>query len=618
MTNASSPRPGKPYLPLAIQLALLGLVAGIYCQTARFGFVNYDDGSYVFENPVISAGLSWHGVVWAFTHVHSQNWHPLTSISHMLDCRLFGLNPGRHHITSVFFHAAAAMLLFEFLRRATGSIWASAVTAAIFAVHPLRVESVAWISERKDVLSGFFFMVTLLAYANYVSRRQGRRMLLVVIGLAFGLMAKPMLVTTPLVLLFLDYWPLSRTEPLRTRVLEKLPLFLLSIGSCYATIAAQKLALGTTENLPLSWRLSNAVVSYAVYLRQLIWPNDLIPFYIHPESHVSVVELIGTSVLITAITIGVIMVRRRRGYLMSGWFWFLIMLLPVIGIIQVGLQGHADRYTYLPSIGVIIGIVWTGRDWVSRLLFPKSITIAVSLSIVAILAGLSYRQTSHWRDTASLWNYALKISPDNDVAYAGLAGIELVQGRLDEAITDYRRALELRDGNSAAHYGLALALARQRKFDQAIAHWEKSLEIQPDNTSARNYLGTALATIGRDKAAVQQWQQSLHYDPDNGDAMNNLAWLFATSRDPELRNGGQAVGYAERATRLPGGDNPMVYRTLAAAAAENGRFEEARAAAEHARALALAKGNTAIAGEMLQWIALFKEGRTLLNAAGAH
>jgi len=614
MVRSSSPATLGWYGLIPTYIGLAAIVLAVFDQTAWFGFVNYDDGSYVFENATIRAGLTWHGAVWAFTHIHSQNWHPLTSISHMFDCQIFGLNAGGHHLTNVLLHTAAVILLFEFLRTTTAAPWASAAAAVIFAVHPLRVESVAWIAERKDVLSGFFFMLTLLAYAKYASDRTWWRMTVVAICLSLGLMSKPMLVTTPLVLLLLDYWPLNRTESFARLVLEKIPLFLLSAVSSIATMTAQRLAIGTTENLPLTWRITNAIVSYFTYLRQIAWPHDLIPFYPHPEGTVPLTEVIVLSSLLLAVTVAVAMLRRRYPYIFVGWFWYLITLLPVIGIVQVGLQGHADRYTYLPAIGIVIAVVWTVRNLTAAWQSRSFILAPIAVAVVFALAVLSYAQTKHWHDTESLWTYTLNISPDNDVAHAGLAGIQLERGDLEIAVSHYRRALELRDGNSAAHYGLALALARQRKFDEAIAHWEKSLEIQPDNNAARNYLGTAYASIGRDREAVAQWEQTLAYDPENGDAANNSAWLLATSQNAELRDPAKAVELAKRAANLPGGSNPIVYRTLAAALAENGQFDDAIRAAERAQELSQGNANSAVADEMARWIALFKQGRALRQA----
>ncbi|HEY2103489.1 MAG TPA: tetratricopeptide repeat protein, partial [Chthoniobacterales bacterium] len=501
MIRSSSTDRTEAYWRTPIYFGLLVIVLIVFLQTGRFGFVNYDDGSYVFENPHIYAGLTAHNIVWAFTHIHSQNWHPLTSLSHMLDCQLFGLRAGPHHLINVLLHAGAVLLLFEFLRRTTGALWSSAMTAAIFAIHPLRVESVAWIAERKDVLSGVFFMLTLLSYASYVKARSWRRLFIVGVWLAFGLMSKPMLVTTPFVLLLIDYWPLARTCSFRSRIAEKIPLFILAAASCFATMLAQRLALGSTENLPLGWRVTNAIVSYFIYLWQLVWPHDLIPFYLHPEWRVPVWEIVSLWCLFIAITLTTIFYRRSRPYLCVGWGWYVLMLIPVIGIVQVGLQGHADRYTYLPIIGIVIAIVWGIRDlthgWRSRAIIITPVAVVIIIGLVF----LSWRQTTHWHDTEALWSYTLKISPDNDVAHAGLAGIQLVRGDLENASKHYRRAIELRQGNSAGHYGLALALARQRKFDEAIGHWEKSLEIQPDNTSARNYLGAAFASVGREHEA---------------------------------------------------------------------------------------------------------------------
>jgi len=597
----------------AIYLGLAGLVAVVFLQTGHFNFVNYDDGGYVFENPNIKAGLTWRGVVWAFTHVHSQNWHPLTSISHMIDCQLFGLNAGAHHLVNVGLHTVVALLLFTFLWQSTNALWASAISAAIFAIHPLRVESVAWISERKDVLSGLFFMLTLLAYLRYVRGQTWQRMAVVAVCFAFGLMSKPMLVTTPIILLLLDYWPFDRFKKQRfwKLILEKIPFVILSVGSCAATLIAQQVAIGSTESLPLASRIDNALVTYVNYLRQMFWPVDLVPFYIHPEWRLGIWEIIGAIILLAGITAAMFLWRRKLPFLLVGWLWYIVMLLPVIGIIQVGLQARADRYTYLPQIGVIIAVVWAIRDLTSVWSARTVALVPASLAVVGSLSFLSYRQATHWHDTESLWSYTLSLSQENDVALTGLAMIEVGRGQIDDASLHFRHALGLRDGNAAAHYGLGLALSQQRKTDEAIEHWQKSLELQPDNLNARNNLGAALAGIGRTPEAIEQWQQVLAFDPDNGNAANNLAWVFATSPDATLRDGAKAVAYAKRATQVPGGDNPLVYRTLAAAYAENRQFAEAIAAAEHAKQLAQATGNSTLLGELDRGIELFRQQRTL-------
>lgn len=593
---------------LLVYCVLALLVGAIYLQTARFNFVNYDDASYVSQNPNVTAGISWRGIVWAFTHIHSQNWHPLTTVSHMLDCQLFGLWAGGHHLVNVALHLIAAILLCEFLRRATGKLWASVAVAAIFAVHPLHVESVAWISERKDVLSAVFFMLTLLAYLHYVRQPRWKGMAWVVLAYAGGLLTKPMLVTTPIVLLLLDYWPFQRRN-IASLLLEKMPLFALTAASCVATLWAQKLAVGGVEQLPLGYRVSNAIISYLIYLRQTAWPAQLIPFYIHPEGTTGYWRPIVAAATLLAFTFLVLTLRGKYRYLLVGWLWYSTMLVPVIGLVQVGLQGHADRYTYLPQIGILIALVWTIGNLIERLRVPQIATAVVTICLACSLAYGTYRQAAHWHDTEALWSYTLTISPNNDVAHAGFAGIELVRGDLDEAIAHYRRSLSLRDGNAAAHHGLALALARQRKFDEAIAHWRKSLTIRPDDVEARNYLGSALATIGHEDEAIEQWQECLRWDPENSDAAGNLAWLFATSNNSEIRDPNKALIYAQRAASGPGGKTLNTYRVLAIAYAANGEFEKAIEAAKTAVAMAKTNGNWIIVNELNSYIELFKQRR---------
>jgi len=422
-----------------------------------------------------------------------------------------------------------------------------------------------------------------------------------------------MLVTTPVVLLLLDYWPFDRfkKQGLWKLILEKAPLVILSVGSCAATLIAQQVAIGSSENLPPAWRINNALVSYVNYLRQMFWPVDLVPFYTHPEWRLATWEIIGAIILLAGITAAAFLLRRKLPFLLVGWLWYLVMLLPVIGIVQVGLQSRADRYTYLPQIGIIIAVVWAIRDLTS--FWPRRTMVLMpgSLAVIGTLSFLSYRQATHWHDTGSLWSYTLSVSPENDGALTGLAMIEVARGETEDAITHCRHALALRDGNGAAHYGLALALSRQHKIDEAIEHWQKSLEIQPDNMNARNYLGAALAGIGRTPEAIEQWQQTLAFDPDDGNAANNLGWILATSPDATLRDGAKAVAYAKRATNVPGGDNPLVYRTLAAAYAENGQFADAISAAEHAKQLAQATGNSELVGELDHCIELFRQQRTL-------
>src|ERR1051326_8204895 len=611
-------------------LSILLLVAttwAVFAQTGHHLFVNYDDPLYVLENAHVRAGLTWHGVAWAFTHVHSQNWHPLTTMSHMLDCRLFGINPGPQHLVNVFWHSIAAVLLLIFLQQATGSGWKAAFAAALFALHPLRVESVAWISERKDVLSGAFFMATLIAYVRWTRNKTVGRYVTMSSLFACGLMSKPMLVTTPIILLLLDYWPLDRGRRSEVRgqkknnavslIVEKTPLFVLSAGSVVMTLWAQNFALGSTEFLPLKWRITNAIYSYFEYIAQTFWPNDLIPFYVHPENRLELWQLLLAALILIAITAIAFMRRRQNPYLLVGWLWYLVMLIPVIGIVQVGLQGHADRYTYLPQIGLLFAFVWLVSNLTKTFRGQKIILTAAAAITLATLSILSWRQTSHWRNTETLWRYTLTITPDSDVAHAGLGGILFVRGQIDEAIDHYERALRSRSGNVGAQFGLARALAAQNKTDAAIQHLQKTLQLQPDYIAASNDLGVLLASRGEVKEAIAAWRQTLLFDADNADAANNIAWMRATAVDGDLRNGKEALDLARLALRS-GGENLVILRTLAAAQAENGQFDDAIKTAGRAAALAQKTGDRAMENDLRQCIELFQHGEALHRTQVSH
>jgi len=609
---------------LAIAASLFAITWAVFGQTFTHQFINYDDPLYVYDNPHVRAGLSWPGIEWAFTHVHSQNWHPLTTISHMLDCQLFGLNPGAHHLVNVFWHSAAVVLLFILLAQMTNSVWASAFVAVLFAIHPLRAESVAWIAERKDVLSGTFFMLTLLAYFRWTRKPTLGRYLTMSTLFTCGLMSKPMLVTTPLILVLLDYWPLGRSQKsevggrtIGELIVEKIPLFALSAGSVVATLWAQNFALGSTDFLPLKWRITNAVFSCFEYARQMFWPVDLIPFYVHPENRLEIWRLAMAIVVLLAVT-GIAFVRRRQNpYLIVGWLWYLVMLVPVIGIVQVGLQGHADRYTYLPQIGLYIALVWLICDSTKSFRAQTAILSSAAVIVVGTLSILSAKQTMYWRDTETLWRHTLAVTPDSDVAETGLGGILSVRGQIDDAIDHYEHALHLRDGNVAAHFGLARALAAKQKTDAAIFHLQKALAIQPDYIAASNDLGVLLASKGEIKEAISAWRQTLSFDPENADAENNIAWVRSTAADTDLRDGKEALDLAKRVIRS-GGENPITLRTLAAAQAENGQFKEAIATGQRGEELAQERGDQAMAESLRSCVESFQRGEPLRGTQVAH
>lgn len=600
-----------------ICLAVLTWV--VFGQTLWHDFINYDDPRYVYENSNITTGLSLRGIEWAFTHIHSMNWHPLTTISHMLDCQLYGLRPGWHHFTNVLLHTITVILLFLALANMTGAFWRSGFTTAVFAIHPLRVESVAWIAERKDVLSGVFFMLTLLAYLHYTRLPSVRRYLVVVLVLACGLMSKPMLVTLPFVLLLLDYWPLDRIRgQLWPHVLEKLPLVALSGMSSIATFVAQKGAVGWTEDLPILERINNAVVSYVLYTWQMFWPARLAVFYPHPESRLPLWEIIVSLLLVICITAVGIALRKRRPYLITGWLWYLGMLVPVIGLVQVGWQGHADRYTYLPQIGLYIAVTWAVADLTVLWRRQQTILTVAAVLVLGALSWCALVQTSYWRDSETLFKHALAVKTNNDVAENNLGIVFMGQGKLDEAIVLLQSAVALRPDNSPAHENLAKALLKKGNVADALVHYRKLLELQPDNIEVHNIVGTVLIQQHRIRDGVEEWQKVLVIQPDNGNAMSNLAWVFATSPDDSLRSGVKAVELAQEAVRISGRRIPLLFRTLAAAYAETGEFSKAIQTAQEGIELANNQGNPDLATELQGNISLYQEQRPLRDPSLTH
>jgi Tfp pilus assembly protein PilF len=591
----------------------------VFGQTLWHDFINYDDPRYVYENTKITGGLSLSGIAWAFTHIHSMNWHPLTTISHMLDCQLYGLKAGAHHFTNVLLHSIAAILLFLTLQYMTGAFWRSAFVAAVFAIHPLHVESVAWIAERKDVLSGVFFMLTLLAYVHYVRAPSIWRYLMVVFVFALGLMSKPMLVTLPFVLLLLDYWPLGRIREEGSNVgrqlfklaVEKIPLIVLSAVSSVVTFVAQKGAVGETEQLSVLARINNAVVSYVAYIWQMLWPMRLAVFYPHPENRLPLLEIIASLLLLICLTVLAIALRKQRPYLITGWLWYLGMLVPVIGLVQVGWQGHADRYTYLPQIGLYIAGTWAFADLTASWRRRRVLLGAAALLVVTALSCSAWIQTSYWRDSETLFRHALAVTANNDVAENNLGIVFLREGKVDQAISLLQAAVDLRPDNSPAHENLAKALLQKGQVTDALVHYRKLLKLQPDNIEVHNIVGTVLIQQGRISEGVEEWQKVLAIQPDNGNAMSNLAWVFATSPDDPLRDGKRAVQLAEDAMRISGRRIPIIFRTLAAAYAESGEFSKAIRVAQQGIELANSQGNSGLATELQGNIALYQEQRPL-------
>jgi tetratricopeptide (TPR) repeat protein len=506
---------------------LLAVVSVAFGQTLRNGFVNFDDDKYVCRNPHVTTGLTLGSAAWAFTADEASNWHPVTWLSHQLDCQLFGLSSSGHHLTSILLHAASAALLFLLLQRMTGEFWPSLLAAAMFAVHPLRVESVAWVAERKDVLSGLFFVLTLLAYVGYAKHPfSGRRYATVLGCFALGLMAKPMLVTLPCVLLLLDVWPLGRfaTKPVAWRRLlgEKAPLFALAAASCVVTLVVQHGAIAETAPVALPWRLANAVVAYVAYLRQFLWPMDLAVLYPHPGDTLSAFQ-VGLAVLIFVVVFAAAwQLRRRCPWLLVGWLWYLVMLLPVIGVLQVGWQARADRYTYLPQIGLCIAIAWGVKRLVGSQ--PERIRIAstVAACVLSLWIAVDRRQVHSWHNSETLWNQALAYTSDNFIAHYNLGVALAGEGRTAEAESQYRKAVAVRPTYVPARFNLAVLLAHRGVWDEAIAEYYEVIRLEPDFADARNNLGSALLHRSQIEEGIAQYREALRTDPNLVDAHNNL------------------------------------------------------------------------------------------------
>ncbi|MDK1022317.1 MAG: tetratricopeptide repeat protein [Candidatus Hydrogenedentes bacterium] len=611
-------------IPLFICLALILVNAAIYTQVRKFDFVHYDDGAHVYENLPIQRGLSPDSMKWAFSSILISNYIPITTLTYLLDFQLHGLDPAAYHLTNLLLHAANSLLLFWVLFRLSSALWPSALVAALFAVHPLHVETVAWISARKDVVSTFFGLLAVWSYMAYVRRPRVLPYLASLISFTLGLLAKPMLVTLPFVLLLLDYWPLNRlgrhheAPPVAFRerwgvLLEKVPFLLLSVLVSVLTLVAQRGAgaVQPASLLGFPVRVYNAVVSYAAYVGNTFWPSGLIPFYPHPGAGIPLWHVLLSLFFLAAVSALCFRLRRTRPYLIVGWLWFLGTLVPVIGLIQVGGQAMADRYTYIPLIGLFVMAAWALRD--SVIAWPKSRT-ALTLSataVVLILSLVSWRQTRHWENSIALFEHTLRFSPNNTVALGNLGAAYLDAGRPDEAIERIEAVLALypRDvgnlrnlGKAYLHTGrleeaeerleLAIALDRrspktlnliglvllnQGKELQAQRRFEKALELEPEFLPAHNNLGNVLLQQGLHAEALAHYLFVLERNPRHPDALTNIGATLLYLKDYE-----GAIPVLKRSLEIAP-DDAVTRVNLAVAYFELGRFEEARLEAERAR-----------------------------------
>jgi tetratricopeptide (TPR) repeat protein len=566
----------------------------VYGQAASFEFVRLDDSIYVTRNPHVQGGLSLDGVAWAFTTFHTGNWHPLTWLSLMLDAEPGGIDARRAHLTNVALHVANAILLFWVLSRMTGRRWRSAAVAGLFTVHPVHVESVAWVSERKDVLSTLLWLLTMLAYLRYVERPGSLRYLLVVLLFAAGLLAKPMLVTLPFVLLLLDGWPLGRlpwgkglTASLRSwaSFWDKAPLLGLAAASCAVTLAAQA-AGGAINVQPFGVRAANAVVSYVKYSGMMLWPSGLSALYPYEES-LPVSWVASSGLLLLGVSLAVVLNALRRPYLLVGWLWYAGTLVPVIGLVQVGSQSLADRYTYVPLTGLFLMIVWGAAELLGLDREPargrRALAAAAAAAVGVALGAAAHAQARHWRDSTALYSRALAVTERNVLAHNGLAAELHAKGRADEAERHFRQALAIEPRSTYALLHLAGILVEKGGLDEAVARYREALRLRPGDADAHANLAIALTRLDRLDDASLEFAQALRLAPDLPLAHQGLGLLLARQGKTE-----RAIGHLRRALAVSPGDG--VTRTnLGTLLLKQGDFEQA--AAEFERALADDPGN---------------------------
>jgi len=630
-------------------LLLIVVTAALYWPMLHHGFINFDDDEYITDNAHVTAGLTWPGVVWAFQSGDSANWHPLTWISHMLDCQLYGVLPGGHHGTNLLLHIANSLLLLLWLTRLTGALWRSALVAALFAWHPLHVESVAWASERKDVLSAFFGLLTLLAYTRYAQEVTGDKCqvtgtasilsrvtchvslfyFLALFCFACGLMSKPMVVTLPFVLLLLDYWPLHRCNrsTIPRLLLEKLPFFALAIAASVVTYLVQTAgrAIWASSGISFWSRVANVLWAYERYISKTFWPVDLAIVYPYPL-HWPLGVVIGAGVFLVVWS-GLFVWRLwRNPYLFVGWFWFLGMLVPVIGLVQVGSQSMADRYMYLPSIGLFILVAWSLNDLVHwRPDWRPMVMVTAAAALIGCLA-ITRVQLGYWQNSIKLFRHAIEVTTDNFVALTCLGetfehlnlktnalmlcteavriqpnspvaqynlGMCLVQnGQPDEALEHLKAAAQLSPRNPDIQYNLGVFLLLHGKTDEAIGCFNASLKERTNFAGVHYRLGQAWLQQHQPKTAIFHFQETLRLKPDFADALNELAWTLATDPQPEIRSGPEAVRLARRACELTHDQQAAFLITLSAACAETGQFPDAIATVQKARDRATAAGQT--------------------------
>ncbi len=525
--TAPSPSTSTRWPAFAVGGLLILLTVFTFSDVRRFEFLGFDDPDYVSDNPYVASGLTADGLAWSLTTTHAGNWHPVTWWSHMLDASLYGPDAGGHHLTSVILAALNAVLLFALLNTMTRSIWRSAFVAALFAVHPMHVESVAWISERKDVLSTTFGLLAMLGYVAHVRAPSRGKQIAIIVMFALSLMAKPMLVTLPILLLLFDLWPLARlTPPLSFRTLwpfvrEKAPLLIMSAIAAAITIVAQRGSVRTLQEIPLPLRLSSVITSYVTYIGKMFWPVRLDAFYRYPSA-ISWPALLGGAAVLVGVSALAVRQFRARPYIAAGWFWFLISMVPVIGIVQVGRQAMADRYTYLPFVGLFIIVAWIAYEGILRRPSSRWVFAAAAITSVLACTVLARSQVRTWESDLTLWEHALSVDPANAMAHHSLGTAYAAAGRFDEAIAHDREALRLDPQMTEAWTNLGATLGRQGKEDEAMEAYRQAIRVGPNDPVPHINLGRTLARVGRVDEAVAEFRSALAIAPEDAEARSSL------------------------------------------------------------------------------------------------
>ncbi len=567
----------KKSLVLSIYFVLAVSTLLVFWQVRNFDFINYDDNFYVYRNPHVLNGLTADAVSWAFKATEATNWHPLTWLSLMLDCQLFGPNPGGIHLINVLLHLANTLLLFMVLKKMTGSLWSSAFVAAAFALHPMHVESVAWIAERKDVLSTFFWMLTLLAYIVYVSRPSVFRYIAALAFFALGLMAKPMLVTLPFVLLLLDYWPLERIgrKTAYRLIIEKIPFFILSAVSSVITFLVQRSggSMVDTGTFLLYDRFANAFLSYARYIAKMFCPQKLAIFYPFDAARVPFWQVAMCALLLLGISIFVVRFGRNQRYLPFGWFWFIGTLIPVIGVVQVGAQAYADRYTYIPYIGLFVIIAWYLPQLLSKLLsaLPQRKIVLGSLMVLVLtsLGICAHRQVSYWNNSVTVFSHAIEVTQNNWLAYNDLGNAYNGLGRYTEAVGNFRQAIKINPRYDEAYLNLGNAYVSLARSAEAIDAYKQAVKVNPDYADAYFNLGNAYGSLARSAEAIDAYKQAVKVNSDLYQAYNNLGIVYGG-----LGRYSEAADNFKQVIKI-NPDYAQAYNNLGAAYVNLSRYSEA-------------------------------------------